>query len=146
MYRGLSPVALALSVVAVVVTGVLAIGQPALDDTVSQEIDRAAGDSARALDDLRALQSQFAELEESLEEREKADAALEAELSAIADKLRGRIAKALSAARADARAARSTASGADARADEALGRLSSLARDIALVTERLDYHLRHHEG
>jgi ABC-type transporter Mla subunit MlaD len=109
----------------------------------SDEVLAAARRESRdALEQIRELEKRTAELTDELGALRRGGDDLEARLESLAKKLDGK-ADRLQAGIANAK---SSASSASATAADALGGASEAAREISVLTNRLNYHLRNHGG
>jgi predicted nucleic acid-binding Zn-ribbon protein len=115
-----------------------ACGDAAADDSVSttaEEMVATAETVADLADRLSALESDLAD---ETDAREK--------MLASFDSLEGSVDRSIEKIRSALRELRSDLASGRGDIESALGQIGSLTRDLAVLDQRLDYHLRNHGG
>jgi chromosome segregation ATPase len=110
-------------------------GSASDDAAVVRKADDAAAAAERSLEAVQELEAEVASLEDRLDDARRKGAALSGRL----DKATTRLWDSLATLRASSGDASSSAS-------SALATAQSASRDIAVLTQRLDYHLRQSGG
>ncbi len=114
------------------------------------EPPKAAVDAAAVADLEDRVSELEAELQDRVEELEGSDSSHGARLDRISERLTGSLAelkdKLKDSLKDSLKELRGTTEDAAANASSALGSIGSLERDLRILTERLDYHLRQHGG
>jgi chromosome segregation ATPase len=100
------------------------------------------GASDAALDEIASVSDRVEEFEGELARLRSGDARLARRLRELGAELRASIGD----IKESVRAARSNAAGTAADIDSALARLSGIERDLSVLTERYDYHLKRYHG
>jgi chromosome segregation ATPase len=142
-----------LGIAALVLAGCVGCAQPGASTGAADAARRDATEALESVDDLRAeltvqiddLTTLTEKLQGDLSARDRRDAKVDDRLDRLARRL-DRLARRLD--RALARIARSLES-SDAVASDvqtALAEARSVARDLAVLDQRLDYHLKNHGG
>ena len=126
---------------AVVVISSVALSACGTGDS-DEALVAARRESRDALEQIKELEARTAELEEELGALRSGGDDLEARLESLSKKLDGK-ADRLQTGLANAK---SSAASASAEAADALGTASEAAREISVLTNRLNYHLRNHGG
>lgn len=111
-------------------------------DSSDAALAGARRDAAQALDEVDALGTRLDVVESDLTSARDDAAATSGRLDRLAKQLRGAIAD----LRESLSSAEESASGAQTNASEALDEAQSIAREVAVLSNRLDYHLRNHGG
>lgn len=101
------------------------------DEAAIEKADDAAALAARSLDAVEALEDEVASLENRLDDARRKGAALSSRLDAATKRLWDSLGR-----------VRASAGEAAGSASSAVATAQSAARDIAVLTQRLDYHLR----
>lgn len=142
-------VRLTLALLSALVLAVACGDAGALDSGAEKELEaardlaeQAQGDANAALRRVGELEREMAGLDDHLAASGKARKKLRARLERLGDGLRDSLEK-LRTALEDAR---SGAGSAQASADEALARAGQIARDLAVLEQRYNYHLRRYHG
>jgi septal ring factor EnvC (AmiA/AmiB activator) len=107
-----------------------------------EQLARAQEQSEQALDRIGELEDRLDELQGDLD----AARASNEDLTGRLDAVRGKLEKSIDGLRGSLEQLEDSVAGADADADEALGAAGEAARDISVLGNRLDYHLRNHGG
>jgi hypothetical protein len=105
------------------------------DDAALRRADEARAAAARSLDAVEGLQDDVDSLTHRLADARAKDAALGHRLDSISERLWDSLGR-----------LRSSIDDASSSASSALGAAQSAARDIAVLEQRLDYHLRQGGG
>lgn len=106
------------------------------------ELEAAQQQSTEALEDIERLQGRLDELEAELEGLGADNDELAARLGDVNGRVKKSVGK-LDTALTELEGSTTTA---QSNADDALGVAAEAARDISILTNRLDYHLRNHGG
>jgi chromosome segregation ATPase len=107
-----------------------------------EQLARAQEQSEQALDRIGELEARFDELEGDLD----AARASNEDLTGRLDAVNGKLEKSIDKLRGSLDELETSVAGAGADADDALGAAGEAARDISVLGNRLDYHLRNHGG
>ena len=107
-----------------------------------EQLARAQEQSQQALDRIGELEGRLDELQGDLDAARTGNEDLTGRL----DALRGKLERSIDKLRGSLDELEGSVAGASADADEALGVAGEAARDISVLGNRLDYHLRNHGG
>ncbi len=120
-------------------------GPEELGAAARDRLDAATGVAEDARAEARAAADRVADLSESFEELQ-ADVDRGRKIAARVAELRERLQASIRDLRSGLADVRSTAGAGAASAEDALARASQVARDLAVLEERYDYHLRRYHG
>ena len=107
-----------------------------------EQLARAQEQSDQALDRIGELEARLDELEGDLDAARAGNEELTGRLDAVS----GKLGKSIDKLRGSLDELETSVAGAGADADDALGVAGEAARDISVLGNRLDYHLRNHGG
>ena len=107
-----------------------------------EQLARATEQSEQALGRIGELEARLDELEGDLDSARAGNEDLTGRLDGVS----GRLEKSIDKLRGSLDKLESSVAGAGADADDALGVAGEAARDISVLGNRLDYHLRNHGG